>query len=113
MSKACIFAAVVCVLALPAGCEKASGPSGRIVFNSYRDGNSEIYAINPDGSGLERLTDNEADDTCPAWPPDGTRIAFVSSRDGNEEIYVVRADGSDLRLLTRDGSADNWPTWTR
>jgi len=30
--------------------------SGRIVFNSDRDGEWAVYAINPDGTGLERLT---------------------------------------------------------
>ncbi len=33
-----------------------------IVFTSDRDGNCEIYLINRDGTGLERLTDNEAVD---------------------------------------------------
>jgi Tol biopolymer transport system component len=33
-----------------------------IVFTSNRDGNNEIYMINRDGSGLTRLTENEASD---------------------------------------------------
>jgi len=39
-------------------------------FVSNRDGNSEIYVMNADGSGMTRLTYNPAHDTCPAWSPE-------------------------------------------
>jgi len=32
----------------------------KIAFDSSRDGNPEIYVMNPDGSGLKRLTNNSA-----------------------------------------------------
>ena len=35
----------------------------RIVFNSYRDGNAEIYTMKPDGSGVTRLTNNSVYDS--------------------------------------------------
>jgi len=84
----------------------------RVVFESYRDGNWEIYAVNPDGSGLTRLTANGAQDVTPVWSPDGTRIAFVSDRDGNPELYVMHADGSAQTRLTLDPAADLLPTWS-
>ena len=62
----------------------------KIAFTSQRDGNSEIYVMNADGSNVERLTHHDAYDFGPAWSPDGTKIAFSSWRDGNIEIYVVR-----------------------
>ena len=44
------------------------GPDGRhLAFDSDIDGDYEIYVINLDGSGLTRLTDNDANDTCPDW----------------------------------------------
>jgi len=94
--------------------EQAGRPHGRILFDSDRDGNSEIYAMEPDGSNTERLTHNEASDGGPAWSPDGKKIAFSSNRDGHLEIYIVDAGGSNPRRLTRtltggkDSAGPNW-----
>ncbi|MFL6210717.1 MAG: DUF4394 domain-containing protein [Pyrinomonadaceae bacterium] len=87
-------------------------PQGKIAFASDRDGNFEIYVMNPDGGGLVRVTNNAAEDTHPAWSPDGTRLAFVSNRDGNKEIYVVNADGSGTTRLTNNTAEDFEPAWS-
>lgn len=41
--------------------------SARLAFMSDRDGNWEIYAMNPDGTGQENLTQNAAWDGNPCW----------------------------------------------
>jgi len=87
-------------------------PAGRIAFASTRDGNSEIYVMNADGTGITRLTTDPGADSKPAWSPDGTRIAFVSTRDGNSEIYVMNADGSAITRLTNDAAFDGAPSWS-
>ncbi|MBA3322569.1 MAG: PD40 domain-containing protein [Pyrinomonadaceae bacterium] len=86
---------------------------GRIAFASDRDGDFEIYVIDPDGGNLMRLTDNEADDISPTWSPDGERLAFVSYRDGNAEIYATDADGGAQQTrLTDNPAADLDPAWS-
>ncbi|HJR07347.1 MAG TPA: Calx-beta domain-containing protein [Pyrinomonadaceae bacterium] len=92
-------------------------PTGKIAFASERDGNYEIYTINPDGGGVARLTTNTASDREPTWSPDGTKLAFVSNRDGNAEIYVMTAtgDASGFNLPTRltNNTADDLnPVWS-
>jgi TolB protein len=88
-------------------------PDGtRILFQSDREGNSEIYTIKADGSDLRRLTDNPANDENPTWSPDGRRIAFSSSRDGNAEIYVMDAEGGLPTRLTRNPAKDDTPVWS-
>jgi Tol biopolymer transport system component len=77
--------------------------NGKIAFVSRRDGNDEIYVMNPDGSHQTNLTNNSADDYAPAWSPEGAKIAFVSNRNGNSQIFVMNADGSDPVQLTFDG----------
>ena len=65
-------------------------PDGRhIAFVSNSDGNSEIYLMNADGSGLLRLTRDPAEDTQPSWAPDGRRVVFSSNRGGKFGIYEL------------------------
>ena len=45
------------------------GGGGKIAFVSRRDGDSEIYIMDADGSNLVQLTDNEWDDYSPVWQP--------------------------------------------
>lgn len=88
------------------------GGGGRIAFESSRDGQSEIYVINPDGTGLTRITNNPAFDGHPGWSPDGRRIVFASNRDNNWDVYVMNADGSSVTRLTTDPAYDGEPVWS-
>lgn len=87
-----------------------SSPDGkRIVFTSNRDGNTNIYTMNIDGSNVVRLTNVQAEEQAPAWSPDGTKILFGSNRDGNTELYVMNADGSGQTRLTFNPTYDGGP----
>src|SRR5688572_15223131 len=80
----------------------------KIVFVSDRDGNSEIYTCNTDGSNITRLTNDPGNDDDPVWSPDGTRIAFTSDRDGSSGIYIMNADGSNVVQRTFSGGDPTW-----
>ena len=88
------------------------GLTGRILFQSDRNGSWDIYLMNVDGSNLTQLTDNPGEDEYPVWSPDGSQIAFESNRDGNYEIYVMNADGSEQRRLTDHPAQDRNPAWS-
>ncbi|MFC1556874.1 hypothetical protein ACFL5L_02690 [candidate division KSB1 bacterium] len=60
----------------------------RIIFASTRDGDSEIYMINHDGSGLSQLTFNSVEDSGPAGAPGGERFLYLS-RLGEGETYEI------------------------
>jgi Tol biopolymer transport system component len=106
-------------LGVAAAVPAAAHPSknGRIAFFTDRDGNDEIYSMNPDGSDQVNLTANPADDFDPAYSPNGRLIAFTSDRedDGALAIFVMRADGSGQRRLITDTPPGFWdfdPTWS-
>jgi TolB protein len=85
--------------------------NGKIAFTSDRDGNREIYVMNPDGTGQTNITHNPAQERGAAWSPDGTKIAFTSDRFGAEDIFVMNADGSSQTRLTNHPSDDFTPSW--
>ena len=45
------------------------GRNGKTAFQSERDGNSEIYAMNANGSGQTNLTSSAGIDAMPDWQP--------------------------------------------
>ena len=104
----------VSVAALAIGEARAAfpGANGKIVFETNRDGNAEIYTMNADGTNRVDLTRNPADDTDPRWSTDGSRIVFASNRSGNYQIYTMNADGSAVTRVTNDANEDRRPTWT-
>jgi hypothetical protein len=86
--------------------------AGTIVFQSSRDGNSDIYSLNAANFSLTRITTNPAVDIQPALAPDGVQIAYVSNQTGNNEIILT---GTDLRAptnLTNNPADDQQPSWS-
>jgi TolB protein len=75
----------------------------------------EIYTINVDGTGLNRLTHNSDFESDPAWSPDGKHIAYASGQDhpgtDRAELYVMQADGSGVTRLTFMGAVVQRPSW--
>jgi WD40 repeat protein len=85
------FTATVSITAIAAG--------GQIAFQSIRDGETEIYVMNADGTGVLRLTvvgNGFYSGGLPFWSPDRTKIAFSSDRDGNDA-----PSGSAIRSWNR------------
>ncbi|MEK7448483.1 MAG: right-handed parallel beta-helix repeat-containing protein, partial [Planctomycetota bacterium] len=86
--------------------------SGKIVFDSDRDGNREIYLMNADGTNQTRLTNHPSDDRRAVLSPDGTKVIWMTDRDGNSEIYVMNNDGSNPVNLTKDPGNDRRPDFS-
>lgn len=81
--------------------------AGSIAFGGVVGQNFDIYSVNQDGSGLERLTTQQGQDNWPTYSPDGTQIAFFSVREGSEGIWIMEEDGSNARFVATGGEP-NW-----
>jgi TolB protein len=84
-----------------------------IVFTSEQAGQSDIFRVHPDGSGLEQLTSDPAFDDQGALSPDGTTLAFVSTRGaGNANIWLLDLATKKCRNLTGSGAGNFRPDWS-
>jgi hypothetical protein len=100
MKKTVVILCIVIVLcSLVMVMPVAAAGNGKIAFTTDRDGNSEIYVMNADGTGQIRLTNNSAQDEFSSWSTDGSKLAFFSDRDANYEIYSMNPDGSGRPVL--------------
>jgi Tol biopolymer transport system component len=92
------------------------GADGKIVFESARDGDPEVYVMNADGSGQTRLTTNPGFlDGVATWSPNGTKIAYqVCPQFGNDcEIFVMNPDGTGKTNVSNSpGTVDIRPAWS-
>src|SRR5262249_15612001 len=88
-------------------------PDGtRLAFRSTRGNNRDIYVINVDGTGEQRLTTDPASDFAADWSPDGTKIAFTSLRSGHSAGWVMNADGTGAHQLPADAQEAALRGWS-
>ena len=91
--------------------------TAKIVFTSARDGNREVYIMNPNGSEQVRLTDHPGNDLNAVWSPTGEQILFTSDRGGLRDLYLMDPDGSNIRRvfkkeLKRANTRRDGPAWS-
>ena len=84
----------------------------KIVFESNRDGGSDLYIADADGSNVQRLTFT-GDATSGAWHPDGSQIVYQRSIPGlSFEVYKVNIDGTGVTPLASTPQEDSLPFWS-
>ena len=87
--------------------------TGKVAFASNRDGNWDIWTMNPDGNNPVNLTRDVASDFHPTWSPTGEQILFVSSREERKEssLYLMDADGNNMKKVLDNWSSRSLATW--
>ena len=96
-----------------------SPASDKIAFAGFdRDiGRFDMFMMNPDGTGMERLTIRAGDNEHPSWSPNGQLIVFESNRTpgrdvkGVWQLWVMNRDGSGQRQLTTGLYESLTPVW--
>jgi len=98
---------------LPGGAlDPAWSPDGSWLAFAGRDGYAvEMFAVQPDGTSVTKLTSDGQLARSPAWSPDGRHVAYLSNKTGFFEVWIidVQADASGAlvtssppRQLTQD-----------
>ena len=94
------------------------GENGRIYFSALCEGCGQygIYSVNPDGSGLDNVTDvvtggPDLPDSAsePSVSADGKRMTFAVDSQATAEIWIMNTDGSGAQQLTNDEMIDYKP----
>ena len=84
-----------------------------IVFTSERAGPADLFRVHPDGTGLERLSDNAAFNDQAAFSPDGGKIVFVTTRAaGFANLWILDLDSHRAAALTTGSGGDFRPAWS-
>jgi len=95
----------------------AWSPDGRqLLWESYRDANMEIMAMEVDKGEPRNLTqDAYANDHGGSWAPSGGMIAYfsnrVSNRDGGWDIYTLDLRTGRRTNLTNSATIEQYPAF--
>jgi Tol biopolymer transport system component len=84
-------------------------PEGtKVVFwgRAPGEGSFDIWVANVDGTGVRKVTTDQAANEAPFWTPDG-RIVWASRRGGEERprLWVMNEDGTNARQVTSGAGA--------
>lgn len=99
--------------ATPALLEELKTYPCRLLYESFRDGNWELYAARADGSEATNLTRTpDVDELYAKVSPDGTKICFMADEGKGDarsrNLYVMEADGSGRKKIADWGRDPCW-----
>ncbi len=87
-------------------------PNCKIIYETYRNNNWELYISNPDGSDQINLTKTpDKNELYPHVSPDGTKVCFVSDEGSGPDIrnvYYMNIDGTNRVKVAENAREPCW-----
>ena len=63
-------------------------------------GRYDLWLSEIDGGKPRQLTSHEANDTDPAWSPDGKHVYFLSTRSDSSQVWRIALGGGEATQVT-------------
>ena len=83
----------------------------KVAFTGKKGNALDVYTIDFDGSGLERLTDLNTISILPRWSPDGRQIAFTCYKNGNPDLFLINAKGGKEKQISSSRGLNMAGAW--
>jgi dipeptidyl aminopeptidase/acylaminoacyl peptidase len=89
----------------------------KIVFISELNGQTDLWWVNSDGTGLEQLTDDSLIERWPRWSPSGNMLAYTTRPDSitvtSDLLWILDVEKKEKRrLLEHELEGISAPTWS-
>ena len=75
---------------------------GRLVFVSRMSGNSDVWIMDQDGSGLRQITNDENEEFSAIAAPDRSGVFYGSNASGQLQLWFVKMDGTMPLQITQN-----------
>jgi Tol biopolymer transport system component len=112
---ACALAALFPEVTAHASSTVWPSTNGPLIFRSDRDGEPDIFTLDPAGGTPTKLTENSGlADLSPSWSPEGRRVVFVrrSGERGRPDLFVMTDGGTGRTRITRTPVPERDPSWS-
>jgi TolB protein len=92
----------------------AVSPDGsKVAMILSKDGWTDLYVCNSDGTGLKRLTKSPEDESSPCWSPDGQWICYASKDKERRGLCKISPAGGEPHRITIAGAGNpTEPDWS-
>jgi TolB protein len=84
----------------------------KIAFSGKKNGSSEVYHVNFDGTEPVKLTNYRSITLSPKWSPDGKQISFLSYKDGAPDLFVMDVNRQSVRKILSTGRLNLPASWS-
>jgi TolB protein len=90
-----------------------SGDGRKVAMILSKDGWTDLYVCNSDGTGLTRLTKSREDESSPCWSPDGKWICFAAKIKERRSLCKISPSGGEIQRIATSGVLNpTEPDWS-
>jgi Tol biopolymer transport system component len=84
----------------------------RILFESNRDGDFDLYLMDPDGGNVVPLANAPGDDVDASWSPVGSQIVFANQTGASSDLWMINSAGTIRTPFLVNPVSDWQPVFT-